>query len=618
VKTLGDFFSEQRFPEDQEARILQAVVRRGSLPARAFQTYATATSAYGGFEKHEKIRGARPGTPYYRERALPSLIEYMAGGGKKRPTAWAVYREAVILFMGKELSKLDTLLSEVPTPASDDVAEALRMLCSRAWEYEVSRVDILTFYELWGFERVASLESSIDDWMKPDEQSAQRRQLVVLATAVDDLKRATERMASEIAGLRQQAEAEPRRLQRALDESERKFGKLVSALTDEVRREGERLTAVEEVSGRGVAGSTLRDEVQRLQAASKSEIATASASARSELAEAFNDKLARLRGEVDEEIRRLSSRVSAGAPTADQLRNVAPRSAPFAIQSRSASQTIKDVAALRRSLTAAARARGVEPSLMLQIHAAVVARLTPFTLGPSALAALTAYARGACGDRSLVIHVSPSALDPRDFDDPPGGGLLGAAVAAKDVDGLSLVVLEGANRSPLEASVIPLLQMMDLGLSPLNSSPGLRIAATVVAGVTTVPVSPQLWTHATAIYPAPDTATPVDASTSGTLELSSEWLGPGDTPTELIDALLESWPDCRELRPAMARLGAALARLYEPGRGDRHLTDALLHGLILPHIATSLSADEEAEALRALKDEGECAGALRRLRRRLC
>src|SRR5262249_37276721 len=141
--------------------------------------------------------------------------------------------------------------------------------------------------------------------------------------------------------------------------------------------------------------------------------------------------------------------------------------------------------------------------VMLQVHAAVSAGLTPVTLGPAGLATLAAYAHGACGGRLLILHVPPTALQPRDLDEVPEGGLIAATAAAKDIDGLSLVILEGANRSPLEGSVVPLLEMSGLGLSPLAPASGLRLVATLVAGATTVPVSSQLWSYATAIYPEP-------------------------------------------------------------------------------------------------------------------
>jgi len=283
---------------------------------------------------------------------------------------------------------------------------------------------------------------------------------------------------------------------------------------------------------------------------------------------------------------------------------------------RSRGEGIKDKASLRRILTSTARARGVDPSLMLQVHAATAAGLMPVTLGPGALAALTAYAYGTCGGRLLIIHVSPSVIQPRELDEVPRGGLVAAAASAKDIDGISLVVLEGANRSPLEASVVPLLQLTDVGLSPISSARGLRLAATLVAGATTVPVTSQLWSHAAAIYPEPISPYAQAAPIPGDLSLSSELLALGDVPTGVVDALVDAWPDCHELRPALGRFGSALTRLYDE---EPRIIDALQHGLILPYVATALNAEEQAEALSKAGDsDGALSVALRRLRRRLC
>jgi hypothetical protein len=275
---------------------------------------------------------------------------------------------------------------------------------------------------------------------------------------------------------------------------------------------------------------------------------------------------------------------------------------------------IRDKASLRRMLTSAARARGVDPSMMLQVHAAVAAGLMPVTLGPNALATLSAYANGACGGRMAIVHVSPSAIKPDDLNDASGSGFMVAASAAKDIDGISLVVLEGANRSPLEASVLPLLQLTELGLSPLTPTPSLRLAASFVVGATTVPVTPQLWNHASAIYSEPNLPSKENA-VSGDIALSCELFAPGDEPSEVIDALLETWPHCRELRPVMIRLGSILTRFYDE---ESRVSDALLNNLILPYIATAFTVDEQEGFLSKTGDTlGPTAEALYRLRRRL-
>jgi hypothetical protein len=619
---LGDFFPKREFPEDQKSRIARAAASKDSTPARVLREYATRTDAFReGFEKHEHIGGARPGTNFYRARAVERLIEWLGDG---KLDAWRVYRQAAILFIEKELPRLNALLSEVPVSADDiTVAEALRLTCSRSSEYDVSKGDIVQFYELWGVERVADFESSIDDWMKPDELALHRRQLASVITSVSGLSKSVADVAAEAAALKrlmenaQQAQKEERSARGILEDAQRKLDETVAALTEEVRRGEERLKSLEDGYRNNVSTSTLKSEVQRVEASTKAAITLASDAARAALRDAFNAELLRAKAELESGLRDLSSKLSEATASLVPSENSRGYPSPFTVPARSPDASIKDVAMLRRALTFAARAGGVDPSLMLQVHAAVSAGLTPVTLGPGALAALTAYAHGACGDRLLIIHVSPSALQPRDLDEAPGGGLVAAVAAAKDIDGLSLVVLEGANRSPLEGSVVPLLQLISVGLSPLAPARGLRLSATLVAGATTVPVSSQLWSYATAIYPEPSLPSPQSAPSSGDLPLSSELLAPGDVPTDAIEALIESWPDCRELRPALARLGAALTRLYD--KEVPRITEALLYGIVLPYVATALNAEEQAEALNTARDpDGTLAKALRLLRRRLC
>lgn len=304
-----------------------------------------------------------------------------------------------------------------------------------------------------------------------------------------------------------------------------------------------------------------------------------------------------------------------GTNTTNRVAGGAPDSPSSKIDwSHKRGQGIKDRASLRRVLTNEARARGVDPALMLHLHAAVVARLSPVTFGPGALAALTAYAHAACAGRMLIVHVSPGAISPQDLNEAPEGGLRAAALAATDIDGLSLVVLEGANRAPLESALVPLLQLTDLRMSQLDIAGGLRLAASFVAGATTVPVTPQLWSHAVAVYAQPtNTSVPIDALCE--IALSSDLLVPGDEPTGVIEELLDAWPDCGEIRPTMSRFGSALSRFYDE---EPRVREAILHGLVLPYVTTMLSVDEQTRATEDARDtDGNIAQVLRLLRRTL-
>lgn len=370
------------------------------------------------------------------------------------------------------------------------------------------------------------------------------------------------------------------------DELATKFAdklKELKGLTDSVDRKGSELQAIE---------TTLRET----EAAVESRVRAAL------------ERPANLLGEISV----LRPLLGAGGVRAVESNPATPTPVPLTWSC--SGESIKDAVSLRRVLTGTARTRGVDPALMLRLHAATVAGLMPVTLGSGALAALLAYADGVCGGRLLIVHVSPSAVHPNDFDAVPGGGLLAAAESARDIDGISLVVLEGANRSPLEASVVPLLQLTEIGLSSLASSRGLRLAASLVSGATTAPVTCQLWSHAVAIWPEP--ALPAQQPiVRGNVALQSDLFALGDAPTDVIDELVDAWPDCRELRPTLTRFGSALTRLYDD---KQRVAEALVNGVILPYVATALTFEEQAQALSKVGDaDGSVALILRRLRRSL-
>ncbi|MBM0107122.1 hypothetical protein JM946_20495 [Steroidobacter sp. S1-65] len=277
-------------------------------------------------------------------------------------------------------------------------------------------------------------------------------------------------------------------------------------------------------------------------------------------------------------------------------------------------EALRDKVSLQRALTTAARASGIDPAVMLPLHAAVVARLMPVALGSSALSLMSTYAKAVCGGRIAVIHVSPSVIQLRDIDVASGNGIFAIAGADREVDGLSILLLEGANRSPLEASVIPMLQLDEIAPMRISRTPGIRVAATFIAGATTVPVSPQVWSHAVAIYPDP-TIPFQGESAAGDVGLSSELLTFGDVPTAEIEEILNTWPDCQDLKPALTRYGSALSRFFPAER----VMEDLIQGLVLPYVVTALSPDDQARALDGAGTLNEPAvAAIRRLRRTIC
>jgi hypothetical protein len=281
--------------------------------------------------------------------------------------------------------------------------------------------------------------------------------------------------------------------------------------------------------------------------------------------------------------------------------------------SRGEGRPVREKKALRKELTSFARALGTDASLLMQVHCAIVADVLPVTFGSAAVCALHAYVKATCAGRIHLVNVSPASISFNDIETTIEGGLNTAANIAAQIDGVSILVLEGVNRSPIEASLLPFLQMREIQQDFPEYKTGFRFAASLVSGVTTVPVTHQLWNHGVALYSESVVPTPQKLAL-GDASLTSELFLPGEVPEDTIDELLDVWPECNELRHMLCRYGSALNAFFQP----HEISSLLRNGVILPFVATSLREDEQEEALRNAKDiDGSIALVLRRLRRRL-
>lgn len=273
-----------------------------------------------------------------------------------------------------------------------------------------------------------------------------------------------------------------------------------------------------------------------------------------------------------------------------------------------ATSRVDDRLALQRALLNAFRSVGVTPLHAIRLHAAVVAGLLPVMSGAGALSALLAYARTVCGGRAAVVHVAPDLLRPLSLD---AGDIADAATASRAISSPSLVVLEGANRSPTEAYLTPFLQLLEsappgtelerIASFSGNTSArpaGLRLAATAVGGAATVPLSQDLWAHAVSISADSGSRAPVSMAAPSEVELSSELFVPGECPADIVDEVLETWALAREVEGGLRSYAGALARFESD---PRRIKAALIEGSLLPLVATLRDEDLREQSLERLQ-----------------
>ena len=282
--------------------------------------------------------------------------------------------------------------------------------------------------------------------------------------------------------------------------------------------------------------------------------------------------------------------------------------------SKSKGERVADKAALRRLLSASARARGVDPGVMVQIHCAAIAQLLVIAAGPRGLGALVAYTHATCGGRISVCSIGANVVGPTDFPLSVADLALATEVA-EEVGGRSFVVLEGVNRGPIEGFLVPLLQAQAAGLPTGWDGTRLVIAATLANGVTAVPVTSEVWNSAIAVIPDFGPSVPYSGPL-GDVPFVSELMSLGDAPKESVAALIDEWPECRDLIPALERYGSAVTRFVE---NEPQVGKALLHGLAIPHLLTQSTNEQQAEIENRLrKKSDDDLQVFHRLRKYLC
>jgi hypothetical protein len=283
--------------------------------------------------------------------------------------------------------------------------------------------------------------------------------------------------------------------------------------------------------------------------------------------------------------------------------------------------TVKD---LRPRALQAFKAAGVPVQTWQRLHSTFAARLMPVLCGARSMDALGAYAHVATSGRIITVQVTTALSEVGDVFGrvdsarrnfiPHPAGLIDVALAAQKSDGLMLVVLDGANRGATESYLLPLLRAAlwrsgSVALfhpsavaasDPYSSQAriewpkNLLLAATLVEGPTSLPVSPDIWGESVLIQ------TDLDEAQTGSVQALPE-VSEVDPESELLSpskfedgGASESFEDL--LKSSSYR---EVANRFEGALRLVHTDAAILqrevaNGIVLPFLASI--ADDEARA----------------------
>jgi hypothetical protein len=278
---------------------------------------------------------------------------------------------------------------------------------------------------------------------------------------------------------------------------------------------------------------------------------------------------------------------------------------------------VTELTDLRKRLVASLKARGASPALSQPLHAAFTAPQAPILAGPHSLAALSAYADVVTGGRVVVVQATASLVEPGDIFGkvdpqlarftPHPGALLDTLEAARQSDGLVLVIIEGVNRGPTESYLLALLRNA-MGRGPavpvfhpqaVSGEDAYRyaarvewprnalLAATVVEGPTTLPIAMDVWSDALLVQTDVAGGDP-ELRGDRQVELSEVPLGSEllRTPAE-NDTFLDSFIDVPEFSQYLGcvrRFTAALQRFTSDA--DTIRTE-VVRAIVVPFLAST-------------------------------
>jgi hypothetical protein len=290
---------------------------------------------------------------------------------------------------------------------------------------------------------------------------------------------------------------------------------------------------------------------------------------------------------------------------------------------RSVPTRVSNTKDLRTRLNQSFKAHGVPSTVYQPLHAAIAAGLLPVMGGSRAIDALLAYSQVVTGGRSLIVNVTSAIADVENLFGhvhervfvPHPAGLVDAIHSARSSEGLVLVVLDGINRTATDSFLLPLLRSalrrtsrVSLfhpkavqaddpyqHLAKIDWPSNLLLAATVVEGPTTIPVSPNVWDDAAFIQTdvAEKALTPTDPiGDVSEIDVSARLLG---SPPSFENS---DW--IQELFPRAQGVAAKFEGGMRVFTNDASaLQQAVAKCVLVPHLAAIADSDEREEQIKA-------------------
>ncbi len=190
---LGELAINVEVTNDEKERLSKLLQDKNSLPFRILSTYATKNQQFrqvGRSKAFKKmVKGFRPGTEHYYNKALKIFIEDLALN-KAPDIGWDTYQAVVIDYLTSEKKNFQELMGDIIVdPEVEGTTEYIfSEIFKNAYVYGVDLSDINDIYEVWPFPRIVNYEELSNKFSNPDLSIRNKKLLKETQQRLESLK----------------------------------------------------------------------------------------------------------------------------------------------------------------------------------------------------------------------------------------------------------------------------------------------------------------------------------------------------------------------------------------------------------------------------------------------
>ncbi|WP_415062092.1 hypothetical protein [Bdellovibrio sp.] len=168
AKKIGDLIGGIEFSDSEKNRIGDSLRSNQGIPYEVFVGHAVQikdVDFWRRAQKKFKVTGFRDGHPQAKQMVVRRALESLKNtDGSKNVEIWPLYRYTIYSYIKDEMPELNRLLRQEELEESDGkvTEQLLSAIKAKMPLYEFKNEEIIKLYDIWGFERIESLESILN------------------------------------------------------------------------------------------------------------------------------------------------------------------------------------------------------------------------------------------------------------------------------------------------------------------------------------------------------------------------------------------------------------------------------------------------------------------------